>query len=81
LVLNVVNRHKDDGIDTTIALEDKTFAGAVSITEVNGPDIKSVNDFGRTEVRAQSRSADARGNTAQHRFPPHSFTQLKVQLS
>jgi alpha-N-arabinofuranosidase len=81
LVLNVVNRHKDEAVDTTIAVEDKTFAGALSITEVNGPDIKAVNDFGRTDVRAQSRTANARGNTAQHRFPAHSFTQLKVQLS
>jgi alpha-N-arabinofuranosidase len=81
LVLNVVNRHKDEAVDTTIALDDKSFAGSLDITEVNGPDIKAGNDFGRTEVRAQSRTANARGNTVQHRFPAHSFTQLKVQLS
>jgi alpha-N-arabinofuranosidase len=81
LVLNVVNRHKDEAVDTTIALDDKSFAGSLDITDVNGPDIKAGNDFGRTEVRAQSRTATARGNTVQHRFPAHSFTQLKVQLS
>ena len=81
LVLNVVNRNKDLAIDTTIALDDKSFAGALGVAEVNGPDIKSGNDFGRSEVRAESRTAKAQGKTAQYRFPPHSFTQLKAQLA
>ncbi|MEO8468011.1 MAG: alpha-L-arabinofuranosidase C-terminal domain-containing protein [Gammaproteobacteria bacterium] len=81
LLLNVVNRHKDQPIEATIALDDKSFAGTLSIAEVNGPDIKSGNDFGRSEVRAASRTTPAKGKTAQHRFPAHSFTQLKAQLA
>jgi len=81
LLLNVVNRHKDEPIEVTISLEDKSFVRSLSIAEVNGPDIKAVNDFGRTAVRAESSTATANGKTAQHRFPPHSFTQLKAQLA
>ena len=81
LLLNVVNRHKEQAIEATIALDDKSFAGALAIAEVNGPDIKASNDFGKTEVRTQSRTATAQGKTAQYRFPPHSFTQLKAQLA
>ncbi len=54
--------------------------GALAVAEVNGPDIKAGNDFGKTQVRAESRTAMAQGKTAQYRFPPHSFTQLKAQL-
>ncbi|HEU4617321.1 MAG TPA: alpha-L-arabinofuranosidase C-terminal domain-containing protein [Gammaproteobacteria bacterium] len=82
LLLNVVNRHQDQAIDTTISLDDKSFAGALAVAEVNGPDIKAVNDFGKTLVRAESRpAAAASGKAAQYRFPPHSFTQLKARLA
>jgi alpha-N-arabinofuranosidase len=81
LLLNVVNRHKDQAIDATIALDDKAFAGMLAVAEVNGPDIKTSNDFGKNEVRTESRTARAQGKTAQYRFPPHSFTQLKAQLA
>jgi len=81
LLLNVVNRHKDQPIDATIALDDKSFAGELAIAEVNGADIKAGNDFGKTDVRAQSRAATANGKTAQYRFPAHSFTQVKAQLA
>ena len=82
LVLNVVNRHKDQAIEATIALEDKSFAGgSLGIAEVNGPGIKSGNDFGKSEVTAQSRTAKAQGKSVQHRFPAHSFTQLTARLA
>jgi alpha-N-arabinofuranosidase len=82
LVLNVVNRHKDFGVDATIALEDKSFAGgSLGIAEVNGPGIKAGNDFGKTEVSTQSRSAKAQGKTVHHRFPAHSFTQLTARIA
>jgi alpha-L-arabinofuranosidase len=82
LVLNVVNRHKDLGVDATIALEDKSFGGgSLGIAEVNGPGIKAGNDFGKTEVSTQSRTAKAQGKTVQHRFPAHSFTQLTARLA
>jgi alpha-N-arabinofuranosidase len=80
LLLNVVNRHRDQAIETTISLEDKSFAGALAITEVNGPDIKAENDFGKTEVRAESRTATANGTSARYSFPPHSYTQLQAEL-
>src|SRR5579871_6446586 len=41
LVINVVNRHKDQAIETEIDAQDKQFAGPVAVSEVNGPDIKA----------------------------------------
>ena len=47
---------------------------------MNGPDIKASNDFGKSQVRAATRTARAQGKTAQLTFPAHSFTQLTAEL-
>jgi alpha-N-arabinofuranosidase len=59
-------------------LENKSFAGAVAVSEVNGPDIKAQNDFGSSPVGAHSSSIAASGNSLSYSFPPHSYTQLRA---
>ena len=81
LVLNVINRHQSEAMAVTVALEDKAFSGAVTLSEVNGPDIKAENDFGKTLVSAKTRSATASGNSLAVSFPAHSYTQLKATLA
>jgi alpha-L-arabinofuranosidase len=81
LVLNVVNRHQDQAMDVMIGLEDKTFSGSVGVSEVNGPDIKAMNDFGKTLVSAQSRTVNASGASLNYSFPPHSHTMIKAVLA
>ena len=80
LVLNVVNRHQNEPVDVAIGLEDKNFSGAVQVTEVNGPDIKAENDFGKTLVAAKDKSVNASGNSLSYSFPPHSYTQIRARL-
>ncbi|HEY2012133.1 MAG TPA: alpha-L-arabinofuranosidase C-terminal domain-containing protein [Bryobacteraceae bacterium] len=80
LVLNVVNRHKDQAIAVEIEAEDKTFSGEVKITEVNGPDIKAENDFGSSKVGAVARTATSQGKKLVQSFAPHSYTMLQVKL-
>jgi alpha-N-arabinofuranosidase len=81
LVVNVVNRHQDRAIDVAIGLEDKSFAGPVTVSEVNGPDIKAQNDFGSSPVTAKSRPVEAHGNSLNISLAPHSYTQLKARLA
>jgi len=81
LVLNVVNRHQSEAMEVTIGLEDKNFSGAVSVSEVNGPDIKAENDFGKTLVTARDKSVKAGGASLTYSFPPHSYTQLRATLA
>lgn len=81
LVINVVNRHESQAIDSVISLEDKNFAGAVSVAEVNGPDIKAENDFGKTLVSTRNSSVNASGASLAHNFAPHSYTQLRARLA
>jgi hypothetical protein len=58
VVINVVNRHRDQPVDTEFEAEDKQFGGAYEVAEVNGPDIKSENTFGSTAVQTTRKSAE-----------------------
>jgi alpha-L-arabinofuranosidase len=81
LVLNVVNRHKDQPITVDFELEDKQFGGPLAITEVNGSDIKAENDFGSTKVKAIATAGTAQGKKLTHTFAPHSYTMLKTRVA
>jgi len=81
LVLNVVNRHQNEPVEVAIGLEDKNFSSAVQVSEVNGPDIKAENDFGKTLVAAKDKTVNAGGNSLTYSFPPHSYTQLRASLA
>ena len=81
LVLNAVNRHRDQPLETQFVIEDKQFSGPVQVAEVNGPDIKSENNFEATSVKAVERSASADGHKLRVKLAPHSYTMLKVRLS
>jgi alpha-L-arabinofuranosidase len=81
LILNVVNRHRDESIEAELETQDKQFAGSVTVSEVNGPDIKSENDFNKTTVKTVERSITADGPKLRYSFPPHSFTMLKAGLT
>jgi alpha-N-arabinofuranosidase len=80
-VINVVNRHPSQAIETEIEAQDKSFAGPVQVTEVNGPDIKAENDFGKTTVQPVTKSAAADGKKLRYTFPAHSYTMLKARLT
>ncbi len=81
LVVNVVNRHRDQPIATEFETQDKQFAGPVAVSEVNGPDIKAENDFDKTTVKTVDKSASADGRKLRYTFPPHSYTMLKARVS
>ena len=81
IVLNVTNRHRDQPLDAVFELESKKFGGEFQVFEVNGPDIKSENNFNANPVRTLQKSATATGTTLKYAFPAHSFTMLKGKLA
>jgi alpha-N-arabinofuranosidase len=81
VIINVVNRHKDKAIATDIISQSGNFDGDVQVVEVNGPDTKATNDFGKTNVETKQKAAiKTKGNVLTYGFPPHSFTQLKAKI-
>lgn len=82
ITICVVNRNKDASITTDIISQTGKFSGALEIYEVNGPDIKSVNDFGITHVKTVNKEAiKTKGSIVTYTFPPHSFTLLKGKIT
>jgi alpha-N-arabinofuranosidase len=81
LMLCVVNRNKDEAITTDIISEEGNFSGQLTIYEVNGPDIKSGNDFAKENVKTVAKPfMNISGAKFTYTFPPHSFTLLKGKL-
>lgn len=82
VIINVVNRHKDKDIETDIISQTGEFSGDVKIFEVNGPNVKALNDFGKTEVETVEKGTiKAKGEVLRYSFPAHSFTQLHCKIN
>jgi alpha-N-arabinofuranosidase len=74
----VVNRHKDKAITAEIISQQGRFEGPMKVFEVNGPDIKAMNDFGKETVKTvQKPDVNVSGESFNYSFPPHSFTLIK----
>lgn len=81
VVLAVVNRNKDKAITTDIISSVGKFSGSFKVWEINGPDIKSKNNFDQTLVETKVQpEIEANGNTLTYAFPPHSITMLKGKI-
>lgn len=81
VLINVVNRSKDKSIATDIICQTGEFTGTFEVYEVNGPDVKSVNDFGKETVKTVSKPVvKAQGTSFTYSFPAHSITILKGKI-
>ena len=77
LVLNVVNRHRDEAIEAEIEAQDAHFSGTYEVSEVSGPDVKSENNFDASPVKTTRRTVSGNGGRLRMSFPPHSYTMVK----
>lgn len=81
VIINVLNRNKDEAITTDIISQKGKFSGEFEIYEINGPDVKARNDFGQTEVQTeQKESINANGTEITYSFPAHSYTMIKGKI-
>ncbi len=77
----VVNRHRDSAVATEIITQEGRFSGPVEVYEVNGPDIKAMNDFGSEPVKTVRKpDIAASGQSFPCSFPPYSFTLLRGRI-
>jgi alpha-L-arabinofuranosidase len=81
LVINVVNRHKDQPIETTIENQNGKLASNATILEVNSADMKDENSVREQKVKTAEKKLMINGNGFTYRFPAHSFTQIKIGLT
>ncbi|MBN2523433.1 MAG: alpha-N-arabinofuranosidase [Bacteroidales bacterium] len=79
LIINVVNRHKDEAIKTDIQCCTGNFSGKANVQEVYREDLQETYSYEkREEYKPVSREISTDGSKISYPFPPHSFTQIIV---
>jgi alpha-N-arabinofuranosidase len=81
LMINVVNRHKDEDISTEIINSSGTFLANASVSEINSDDIHAVYTFNKQEQYIPAvKELAVKGNKFIYSFPAHSFTQIILKI-
>ena len=83
VVINVVNRHKDQAIATDIRSVTGTFAGSATVSQLVSSDIenKPYTYEARDTYAPKTEQVTANGPTFHYVFPAHSFTQIVVGVN
>jgi alpha-L-arabinofuranosidase len=83
VIINVVNRHKDEAVSTEIKCVTGTFAGEASITRVTSTetDNKAYTYESRDTYEPKPEKLTASGSSLRCEFPAHSFTQIVVPVN
>jgi len=78
IIVNVVNRHKEELIVTDIINQSGIFKGTATVYEVNGKNIKDENSADKQLVRTIRKEISVNGSKLTYSFPPHSYTMIKI---
>jgi alpha-N-arabinofuranosidase len=82
VIINVVNRHKDESIVADIANIAGAFNGTATVTQILSDDITNApyTYADRDSYTPTVSEVTASGPTINYSFPAHSFTQIVVGL-
>ena len=82
LFINVVNRHKDKTISTSILSVEGDFTGKAEASIIYSDDLQGAFAFeNREQYKPVIKSVQVAGNKLSYSFPPHSFTQIKANIA
>lgn len=83
VLINVVNRHKDEAITTDILNVAGAFNGTATVTQILSDDIenKPYTYEARDTYLPKTEQLAAQGTTLRYVFPAHSFTQIVVGVN
>ena len=81
LIINVVNRHKDEAIETSIISHSGDFSGKATVQEIYSDDIHGLYRYDkRDEYVPVPKEISTKKSKMIYSFPPHSFTQIIVGI-
>jgi alpha-N-arabinofuranosidase len=79
--INVVNRHKENLISAEIMLISGEFAGKAEISLISGQKLDETYTYDRqSEYVPVKKWVETGKNSMKYSFPPHSFTQIRVDF-
>ena len=77
LVLNVVNRHETDDVNTSVDLQTGSFTGKATVHLLNAA-VDARNTREEQPIDIVTSEISFRGNSISYSFPAHSFTQIVI---
>lgn len=81
LFINVINRHKDQSINSEILSTTGTLTDKASVSVVNQEDIYANFNYDKQEQYVPvTKEINTHDQKLTYSFEPHSFTQIKVQV-
>src|SRR5690606_10448282 len=82
VIINVVNRHKDEAITAGIQTIAGAFTGTATVTQILSDDItnKTYTFEERDTSAPKVTEQPVAGSTIEYSFPAHSFTQIVVTV-
>jgi alpha-L-arabinofuranosidase len=80
LIVNVVNRHADRPIETTLVNQSGALNGKATVIELNSASLSDENSVNEQKVKPVSREMEISGNTFVYTFAPHSFTMIRLKI-
>ncbi len=78
VVINVVNRHETEDVETTIELQTGEYSGRAIVNLINTDDLEAINTSTEQPITVQTGEVKFKGNSIGHTFPAHSFTQFEI---
>jgi alpha-N-arabinofuranosidase len=78
VIVNVVNRHETDEIETKIDLQAGKYTGKATVNVINADNLDARNTIDESPVSVETDQLSFKGNVIKHTFPAHSFTQIEI---
>jgi len=78
IIVNVVNRHETDDIETKIDLQAGKYSGKATVNLINAESLDARNSIEESPVSIKTKQMSFKGTVIQHAFPAHSFTQIEI---
>ncbi|MBI1932479.1 MAG: alpha-N-arabinofuranosidase [Ignavibacteriales bacterium] len=80
--INVVNRNKDENIKTDVLSMEGIISGTAELCILNAESLEEPFSFGKQDqYKPVVKNIDVKDNKLTLSFPPHSFTQIKVNIN
>ncbi|MGQ7719921.1 alpha-L-arabinofuranosidase C-terminal domain-containing protein [Melioribacter sp. OK-1-Me] len=81
IMINVVNRHKDEAITAEVVSVAIPFINDAEVTVINQNSLDEPFSFDKKDKYVPSiKQVQTNGNKLVYTFEPHSFTQIKVKI-
>jgi alpha-N-arabinofuranosidase len=80
IILNVVNRHQDKGIETSIQNQFGKLANSANVYEVNSGNLMDENSATEQKVKTSEKQISIGADNFNYTFPAHSFTMIRIKI-